>query len=340
MFLVKRKSPKIKRSESLKKRKTVNMMKKEKRKQERNVRHKERDAEERERKETEKKQRQAEHDHKIKEREKEIIRRRKVREEREEKVHAHKQRKQVATGNKVCHEQTKKGTESEWIERADEEIDIRKEAEAEAKRIENRSDNPKNPMDFVKQIASDISKQLLNDSKVTHSAEIDGLDDVKKSEDMSDSVPVDVDIEEKETNPGQSDGMLLENVSLQAVSQYDDGDNDADKGNFNKEEKKARTKPMGETHSVKARHSASKSRPLLHSRSRSPVSSQRSRSRSHSRSKHTSSRSRYHNYSRNRSRSRSQDRRNNRHSRSRSKDKHATSSNGEDLSNKTEGICY
>merc|ERR1712080_304573 len=103
------------------------------------------------------------------------------------------------------------GPEQQSVNGVQDVKDVRKQAENEAKRIENKES--RNPMEFVKRIAKDISLQIMTEP---------GSE--KKGNNTETKMDVDVDFRREAVN--NTDLTFCENVSLQAVSQYEDKEND------------------------------------------------------------------------------------------------------------------
>ncbi|XP_065655394.1 trichohyalin isoform X4 [Hydra vulgaris] len=143
----------------------------------------------------------------------------------------------------------------------DDSEDIRINAEAEARRIEQRTDRRSNPMEFVKKIAYDINKRLNVSETTVEKNEVENI--LEKSNEKP--------LNNKNKTPG---GAL--NDSLHAVSQYEDRDVETKKNKSN-EKLSSNQRSLSQSKKEKNR-SVSRTR----TRSRS-----RSRSRTRSRTRYT-----------------------------------------------------
>lgn len=155
---------------------------------------------------------------------------------------------------------------------------VRKEAEEEAKRIETRNESAKNPMEFVKQIANDIHKKLFTNSEVVELTTADKTE-VENNEKTEPEFAVPALLDVPHNEKGEVSNKA--NISLQAVSQYDDGE---------AESEKTENMPTDQTLQKVVNHK--KSRSHSRSRSRTRRNSQRSKSRTRSRSRDRSDRRR------------------------------------------------
>ena len=153
---------------------------------------------------------------------------------------------------------------------------VRKEAEEEAKRIETRNESAKNPMEFVKQIANDIHKKLFTNSEVVELTTADKTE-VENNEKTEPEFAVPSLLDVPHNEKGEVSNKA--NISLQAVSQYDDGE---------AESEKTENMPIDQT----SRKVVNREKSRSHSRSRSRTmrNSQRSKSRTRSRSRDRSDR--------------------------------------------------
>ena len=155
---------------------------------------------------------------------------------------------------------------------------VRKEAEEEAKRIETRNESAKNPMEFVKQIANDIHKKLFTNSEVVELTNADKTE-VENNEKTEPEFAVPSLLDVPHNEKGEVSNKA--NISLQAVSQYDDGE---------AESEKTENMPTDQTLQKVVNHK--KSRSHSRSRSRTRRNSQRSKSRTRSRDRSDRRRSR------------------------------------------------
>lgn len=155
---------------------------------------------------------------------------------------------------------------------------VRKEAEEEAKRIETRNESAKNPMEFVKQIANDIHKKLFTNSEVVELTTADKTE-VENNEKTEPEFAVPSLLDVPHNEKGEVSNKA--NISLQAVSQYDDGE---------AESEKTENMPTDQTLQKVVNHK--KSRSHSRSRSRTRRNSQRSKSRTRSRDRSDRRRSR------------------------------------------------
>ncbi|XP_057304679.1 trichohyalin-like [Hydractinia symbiolongicarpus] len=308
------------------------------------------------------KQREEEQKKRDKERESEISRRRKEREKRarEDEGRKNNARKNIDSGNRKSSsgEQRKLSHSEKADKNNDKEVDIRLEAEEEAKRIERRSDRNRNPMDFVKQIAKDIDKKLLSpedeksntkigeEKQPVEKQPVEKQPVEKQPVEKSDLKDVGKSADPVEFNNSSLDGGTLGNISLHAVTQYDDGENEIEKTDKSNDKRK-RSHSHDKQHSHKSKISKSRSKSPPKTKSKSPKRRDRSRSggrkgwRSRERSRSKSPKSlRRSSRSRNSRRSRSRSPRmhttrshsdshhhSKRHSRSRSRDRARRGSN-------------
>uniref|UniRef100_T2MAQ1 Zinc finger CCCH domain-containing protein 14 n=2 Tax=Hydra vulgaris TaxID=6087 RepID=T2MAQ1_HYDVU len=178
-------------------------------------------------------------------------------------------------------------------EKIDDSEDIRINAEAEARRIEQRTDRRSNPMEFVKKIAYDINKRLNVSETTVEKNEVENI--LEKSNEKP--------LNNKNKTPG---GAL--NDSLHAVSQYEDRDVETKKNKTN-EKLSSNRRSLSQSKKEKNR-SVSKTR----TRSRS-----RSRSRTRSRTRYTNRLVNEQNLTKRKDRSRSRSLKRNFKSRGRSK---------------------